>query len=74
MTMPGTCGRGEVTVETLAKIALALAIVWLVLAIVQKVLAITVGIFRGFFSLLGPVLAVIVLAMLALWLWDARQS
>lgn len=65
--------RGDVTVETLAKIALVLAIVWLVLAIVQKVLAITVGIFRGLFSLLGPVLAVIVLAMLLLWLWDARQ-
>ena len=69
--MSGT--RGDVTVETLAKIALALAIVWLVLAILQKVLAITVGIFRGLFSLLGPVLAVVVLAMLVLWLWDARQ-
>ena len=65
--------RGDVTVETLAKIALALAIVWLVLAIIQKILAITVGIFRGFFSLLGPILAVVVLAMIAIWLWDARQ-
>lgn len=69
--MSGT--RGDVTVETLAKIALALAIVWLVLAILQKILAITVGIFQGLFSLLGPVLAVVVLAMLVLWLWDARQ-
>lgn len=69
--MPGT--RGEVTVETLAKIALALVIVWLVLAIIQKLLAITVGLFHGLFTLLGPILAVVVLAMLILWLWDARQ-
>ena len=58
--------RGALDVDTLIKIVLLLVIFWLVLEVLETVL----GLLRGVFWFLQPLLAVVVLILLILWLVD----
>ena len=58
--------RGALDVDTLIKIVLLLVIFWLVLEVLETVL----GLLRGVFWFLQPLLAVVVLVLLILWLVD----
>jgi hypothetical protein len=59
--------RGEIEVEDLLKVVLALVVVWLVIEILDSVLGMTLALLGP----LRPVVGIVIVALIVLWLLDA---